>query len=247
MKRILLACPTSVHKKYCQEDWLNHISKLTYPVDILIIDNSKLMNDNFIELTKTANRLLKKNNNNVMVWYEKPVSRLKDTITNCCERIRKFAIAKKYDYWFSLESDVFPPFNIIEHLLSFDTLVSCSTYFHFGGDDSKLLQFTKDSWDGLLTHRFKEFNESFLTDFTFNQPKIVEQTGLGCLLCSVDVLKKLKFRIDESILRQGYHDFYFHIDLQRLGIKVYTDFNVTVEHRNNSKNWQRIKRLELNA
>lgn len=243
--KILVACPTSDYKLYCQDDWVKQICNLSYPnYDVLIVDNSKdEQNVNRLrsQFEKYKNTRL---DNRVKVYHFKRLGGLKETIAESCNFIRDYMKEWCYDYLFMVESDIFIPTNSIEHLLAFKKKVICLPYFHFGGADTKLLQCVNYTMaDGTVTQVFQTNEKCFIHDITgSNTPKRVYQTGLGCILIHVSVLKKVKFRYNKDEWELGFHDYFFHRDLENLKIPVYCDFNVIVEHRNNSKRWVDINK-----
>jgi hypothetical protein len=97
--------------------------------------------------------------------------------------------------------------------------------------------------DGTITQAFQTEQNCFLKDVTGTSIlKRVYQSGLGCILIHHSVLKKVKFRYDKNEWELGFHDYFFHRDLENLSIPVWCDFNVIVEHRNNSKRWDNINK-----
>jgi len=56
--KILLGCPTSNHKAYCLTEYINSIKSLTYPNDILLVDNSE-KKDYFKQIKKQGIPVIK--------------------------------------------------------------------------------------------------------------------------------------------------------------------------------------------
>lgn len=240
--KILLACPTSEHKSYCQKDWIEHIRQLTYPnLHILIVDNSENIN-NAKEIMKLLDGCGKKH----IVNWKRSETELRQTLVDCCNLIREYVIVNNFDYWFSLESDIFPPLNVIEFLLSYSQSykkpVISGNYFHFGGNDTMLLQYERHQLiDGNEAQTHKVINNTFLGDIGHHGLKQVYQCGLGCLLVKSSILKRIKFRYDVTEFKEGFHDYFFHADLELNNIHVFTDYQVICEHRNNSRRWEKLK------
>jgi hypothetical protein len=236
MHKILLACPISDLKEYILWDWLDYIKKLNYPVDILLVDNSK--SDNL------QKRIYEKYPNCAQFVCTHIIINKKDItkrliMAESMETIRRQALIFNYDYLFSLECDVFPPFDIIEKLLETNAPVTGATYFINHGVDSKIMlqrmespAFGNDSIVRMFTR-----DEGFL--FCDGTIKHIFSCGLGCVLIKTDILKKIKFRVEDN--KQGqpaHHDFFFFKDLYSLKIPVLVDTSIICKHFNSS--WNKI-------
>lgn len=191
MKKVLLACPTSDVKLYCQDKWIKHINKLTYQnLDILIIDNSK---------TKDNSEILKSYNipNLKVMWVGKEFDfekiNIREIMTFCTNIILQYSLNKGYDYWFSLESDVFPPLNIIEHLIASNFHVCGLPYFHAGGEEPpRLINHTLNKCNIAMPKTSSETFHEVTGDYIR-----VYQSGIGCMLfdrISLIKIGKLKYR-----------------------------------------------------
>jgi hypothetical protein len=234
-EKILLSCPTSDYKSYCQDKWLEHISKIEYPVDILIVENSKTSQNAFNLKGRGFN-----------VIYQKPFNALNQTLSTCLNIIRDYAIKNEYDYLFSLESDQFPPLNVLDLLLPHDKAVIGLPYFHFEDDKTKILQNTYINLGGEEFGNFTSLEESFCK--MRGDLIVSKQNGIGCHLINIDVLKKIKFRGGEvgeyGYFAEGFPDYYFHLDLQRCNIPVYLCTDAVSTHYNSIKRWNKILEKE---
>ena len=231
----MLACPTSSHKAYCQDAWVENVKAFTYPkLDILIVDNSADLRN--VERLKC---LFKNCKHNVIIEYRTPLKTVRDTIAECCNYIKDIVNTGGYDYWFSLESDLFPPVNIIEHLLAYNKPVVLAPYF----TEYKtvcLLSHEVHNCDGYPFLEQKLPLKVFVEDVK-GQLKPVLQGGLGCVLVRNYVLKQVTFRIDRTEWECGFHDYFFHADLMRLQITVWCDYSIFIEHINSSKRWAYVE------
>ena len=231
--KVLLACPTSKHKAYCQKEWIEHLDSLTYPnLEILIVDNSKDLDN-----AKELELLLSKTKHKYRVVHREPKDKLVLTLVDCCNYIRSVVLKEKFDYWLSLESDQFPPANIIEYFLAYQKYAICATYFTFGGASTLLLHYKYENIDGYPLLIQKTELDTFVNDIKEQGLSKVLQGGMGCLLVKSNVLKRVVFRYDPNEYEFGFHDYFFVIDINRLGIEIYTDYSVIVEHRNTMKRW----------
>jgi hypothetical protein len=113
---ILLGIPIHESKDYCFKDWLGSIRD--FPVDILLVDNSS----NELYSEETVEGYLKDlGMTNVSSWHIEidPTVDPGEKIARSREIIRERVIEDNYDYWFSLESDLFVPQNALDELLRF--------------------------------------------------------------------------------------------------------------------------------
>lgn len=107
--KVLLNCPTYDKKSYCWQKWRDMIKSLSYPnFDVLFVDNSK-DKKYFEEISKDFNVIHK----HIEGDPRKVVSESRNIL-------RDEFFKGDYDYFFSLEQDVFPPFDVIERLISHD-------------------------------------------------------------------------------------------------------------------------------
>lgn len=109
--KILLGTPIHESKDYCIKEWLAQLSQFdSSTVDVLLVDNS--------DSTAYINTL---DSSSYEVYHIEVDSQANqdERISRSREVIRQRVIDENYDYWFSLESDVFVPSNTITELLRF--------------------------------------------------------------------------------------------------------------------------------
>lgn len=248
MKKVLIVTPTSAYKDYCVVDWAKAIGELTYPADVLIIDNTADDGEHCRYLGK-----LKFGKKNVAIMHAPPMNKEKDlrfTMCRCNNLGLWYALENGYDYYMSIESDVFPPCNdAIERLISHQKEVVGFNYFinkwHFSTSVSG--------------GRFKISNnmvidyipKTCLDAFFDCTGEVVPVTGLGLgfLLIDMKVFDKVPcFRVSENqFLTQKkddmiHADTFFHTDLACVGITPYWDTRYTCEHRN--QKWSDVWNME---
>jgi hypothetical protein len=224
MYKILIASPTSKHKDYCFYKWRNHLQKITYPTKVLLVDNTK--DEGYYS------NWLKKSFQLVIHVDWKPEDYLYSIITRSQNIIRNYTLYNNYEYLFLLESDQFPPVNVIEYLLSLSKRVCALPYFTYTAFQSKLLQFDIEDFGNTRDGRTMNLDKTFLNWDGLVKPKI--QPGIGCLLIHRSVLSKIIFRCDKDHAS----DTYFHEDLNNLGIQCYVSELNFSEHQNS--NWFEI-------
>lgn len=224
--RILLACPTSYHKKYCQEQWIESVKKLNpAPDEVLIVDNSN---------GDGNSKLFKKAGFN-SIWV-RPHKRIDETIAYCCNLISDYAIKKKFDYVFMLESDQFSPLNILHLINIYPYKLLSIPYFHGNKDDTRLLMYRIHDVAGFKIARWMLESDSF--DEFDGTIKEIYQPGLGCIFIHRSVLEKIKFRIAKPgeygyVTEKQYHDYFFHLDCYTNNIPSYCYTGAICRHYNN--------------
>lgn len=187
--KILLSAPTSIIKDYIFLDWYLYVSNLTYQnYDIYIVDNSHDF---------TYHQELRRFG--IDIDYVNPKGKKSvDYITESQNLIREKFLKGNYDYFFSLEVDIFPPRNIIEKLLSDKKDIVSVPYFLSSGYNTYFITqyFFKDK-------RGKLFSD--IPDFEYAFDKFrgdVHQSyanGIGCTLIKRHILEKLKFRTNGKV------------------------------------------------
>lgn len=113
--RVLIG--TSIHevKDYAMERWLENVSKLEYPADFLMVDNSPGLN--YIEKVKTYCKkynIKKYKIEHIELPQEQEVF---ERVARAREIIRREIISKNYDAWFSWECDQIIPTNTLSELV----------------------------------------------------------------------------------------------------------------------------------
>jgi hypothetical protein len=227
--KILLASPINIIKQYCLFQWLDHIQKLSYPVDIFLVDNSFL--------PSFANKVRAMGFN---CFHENPSGReARFFMASSLERCRVKFLSGGYTHFFSLECDIFPQLDIIEKLLAHDKDVVGTTYWTEHGYNSTLQLRTiyiehEDPEQHVRTYktRYLSFQEAQL--FMDGQCKPIYANGIGCSLIKRWILEKIHFRIDPDDI--GYADSFFHTDLWEAGIENFVDTSIIPVHRNSHWN-----------
>jgi len=233
--KVLLATPTAEVKDYCMLDWISHIKKLTYPnLDILIVDNSD--NPEYYKKIKKALG----DRGKVIHVKRKENQRIHELMCDCNNKIRASVINKKNDYkfLFSLESDLFPPLNIIEYLLLQRKPFIGVPYFTGQHYASAIIDYHEE--------RFgypRGLDVSLMKSFIKYDGKLVlgNNTGIGCTMIHRDILKKVKFRTELEY--NIWADSYFHSDIyDKFNIQPYLTSDIIVEHRNSD--WRKVYKKE---
>uniref|UniRef100_A0A6M3J5I1 Glycosyltransferase n=1 Tax=viral metagenome TaxID=1070528 RepID=A0A6M3J5I1_9ZZZZ len=166
--------------------------------------------------------------NQVYIWESQDLLRRKFLESDC-------------EYYFSLESDIFPPFDIVERLIAHELPIVGVPYFIDLGKASYLLIQQLDvgispklDLTGYNMHPIASF---MLMD---GRLKLTNGNGIGCTLIHRDVIESVPFRIVDGMI---YHsDSYFYEDLFLMGIENYIDTSIHIQHRNSD--WGKITDMD---
>lgn len=222
--KILLAAPQAESKMYCWQEWVENINRFTYPadrIDYFFADNSPT--------TDNAERIKQYG---FQAAYVKPSSSLGDTLCRSHNLCREKALSGGYDFLLHLETDIFPSHpNFIEQLLSHKKSCIGANYNIFdGADRHPVIRLMADHMAYKRGYDLRGNIHHAVLDGT---TKPVYQIGLGCVLIHTSVLRKVKFRFDESL--GGFPDTYFGYDLYMEGIDLYCDFSIPLYHASGGK------------
>jgi len=125
--KVLIGTPVHICKDYCMERWLENVSKLEYPADLLLVDTSPGLD----YMEKVKNYCVKLGIVNYKIkhleisehqpWFEKT--------GRSWEIIRQEILAKDYDAWFSWGCDRIIPTNTLSKLA---TIMEAGNYMMIG-------------------------------------------------------------------------------------------------------------------
>jgi len=220
--KVLIAAPQHDSKKYCWELWRDRVKNLTYPnYEVFLADNSE--DDSFYNEIKADGFSAKR------VGYD--IDNVLERTAKAHEACRLEAIDKGFDYLLHLETDVIPPYDVIERLLTNHKKVVSATYDIFHGKSRKsMIQISEPldrSYGAFRTVPFIEHEEPLFFDGTTKQ---VYHAGLGCILISRYVFEKIPFRnVSNSI---NHADTWFANDCFAKDIAIFADTTIHCKHFN---------------
>lgn len=224
--KVLVVTPHNVVKNYCFDEWLARVTNLSYPnYDILIADNSPT--------NKNRKKIMKAG---VKCIYIKPKQKANQKyIAESHEALRYQALLLNYDFILHLESDVFPPQDVIERLLVHRKKVVSGIYFIDFGENSHLMIQNIENIGGTIKHttNIEEGHDIQIVDGQLHE---VYACGLGCCLIHRSILEQINFRWEEG--SSAHPDSFFAADLKRLNIQQFIDTSLLCEHKNSS--WSKI-------
>jgi uncharacterized protein YciU (UPF0263 family) len=220
--KILVGAPTADVKNYCIEDWVENVKSFLYPTDfdIFIADNSdKAGNEKYLRsLGIEAER--------VGFSKEEPII---SRITKSHNLVRQKALDGGYDFLLHLETDIFPPEDVLIRLLSHRKAVVGVSYDIFDWQDREPVmleveeEFDGEPSGGLIRGKYN----TTAFDGTL---KVAWANGVGCTLIHKSILEKIPFRYDKD--RDGFCDSWFALDLRAKGIPMFVDTSMYALHRN---------------
>lgn len=222
MKKILVACPVADVKDYCFDEWIIKANNLTYEnKDIFVVDNSE--HRDYFDLLKKKYKdidFARVNPNNFKSF--------KSALAKSHDTIRKKVLKGKYDYLLHLESDVFPPIDVIERLLEKRKKIIGALYHIELGEQSKLMVQELESF-GIQHRETYNLDE---TDISFVDGKVkrVFSCGLGCILIHRSILENIEFRYEEG--SPVHPDSFFFGDINQKGLPVFVDTDIYCDHLN---------------
>jgi GT2 family glycosyltransferase len=223
MEKVLIGIVTYDGKNYCFKEFAKFLHSISYPnIEILFVDNSKW----------DYNKKMIENAGFKAIWLRKGTTE-QHIMANCNEYLRWYALTNNFTHLLNLESDVFPRPNFLELLLSYEVPVIGLPYFIGQSFMSYLLQFDKET-AGFNRQLIPMANSKSF--FLYNgKLKRAMQIGLGCLLMSKSVLKRIKFTISDKA--PMYHaDSSLHLQFQQLNIPVYLCSDYICIHDNKVHN-----------
>ena len=228
MRKILVACPTADVKDYCFNEWVDNVKSFTYPnYDVYVCDNSverQYYADKKKEL-ETEDEFFRMGRVNPLIYPD-----FKYALAKSHDNCRTMALKGDYDYLLHLESDVFPPVNVIERLLDARKKVVGAMYHIELGEKSTLMIQHLEEF-GEAKRETYNLGETDL-DFVDGSVKKIFSCGLGCVLIHKSVLKEVPFRYEEGA--PVHPDSFFFADLDMKDISAYVDTSIYCEHKNQS-------------
>ena len=212
LPKVLIAIPTYESKNYCLEAFLDNVRNFSYPkdrIDIYIADNSK---DN-----KNALMLNKKYGLKVF-WKDYTGISVMEKLADSHNQLRRYFLDSDCDYMLHLESDIFPPSDIIEQLIWCRKPIVNALY-----------QVYDASWRTpciALVDQKHELSEEFVFNTTLENfhhffiDGTLKETfiaGIGCCLMKRKIMKNFQFRTDKASVKPP--DTWFAEDLRKAGVQ----------------------------
>ena len=220
IQRVLVCGPQADVKKYCFKEWAENVKKLTYPVfDVFLADNS--LDKEFSEEIKKEGFWC------VNVTNDKNKHSVLKRLAQSHELCRKVAVKYKYDYILHLETDVFPPVDVIERLM-FQNKEIVAGYYDLGEGSMRIpmLNTLSSEKHPFRTATYGRFNRHLIDGKTHK----ILSAGLGCVLIKREVFVRFPFRYIEG--QSWFPDVVWINDLYAKNIPYYVDTSIVCTHKN---------------
>jgi len=233
--KILVATPTYEGKNYCLPQFIDNVANFTYPksrYDFMIFDNSSS--------PKNA-EYINKEFGVKCHWKDYAGMTILEKLAQTHEAIRLHAINNHYDYLLHLESDVFPPEDVLEQLLWTKKDIVGVPYQLYGGGQRRVVT----EGFSMRETETKEFAGSLHIGFVHHwyfDGKVQRcfTNGVGCTLMKVSTIKNIPFRFVEG--DDAAPDTWFVRDLAYNGIHYYVHTGLLAFHWN-TEDWLQYAHL----
>ena len=239
--KILIGVPTYEGKNYCLAQFLDNINNLSYPkdrIELFFADNSK---DN------TNALMINKKYNIKCFWKDYSDMSLFEKMADSHNQIKRYFLDSEAKYLLHLESDVFPPKDVIEQLLWARKPIVNAMYQLF--DAAQRQPCIK------LTSYMDKFSRVFVTPRSLDvcyhywlegavQPVFI--AGIGCSLMKRKVMQNFSFRHDTTNTENYPPDSYFAEDLRAKGVQNYLHTGVVCFHWNKEDWGRHFEYIEYN-
>jgi len=228
LPKILVGCPTFEGKNYCFKEWIENIREFTYSnFEIFLADNSDTVENSKMYQEKYGVNCK---------WITNQSNKGSHTkrITDGHNAVRKYFLDNDFDFLLHLESDIFPPKDIINRLLAHNKQVVGATYYLYDDDERQLMVRILDNDYVKETALIHGDN---IEEELNGELHSVWSVGLGCTLIHKSVVEKVKFRneISHRYKTLLFCDTTWAKDVRDKGIFVYWDSSVCCKHLN--KGW----------
>jgi len=256
--KVLVGAPVCGHYEYCLDKYLNVLNNLDYPnYEVLLVDNS----DSDVFFKKVSGLIEGTKVKIIRAGHEESSIKMKMIVGR--NLLRQKVLDEGFDYFFNLDQDVIPPFDILKRFVLDDKEIITGVYhnhFIFNGEEmttpvlyvdytpleiEKLKKMDKEELKAYSLELFKSlenngwnFNEIFkqLSNKDIEGKKLIEITmcGTGCIFISRKVLEKIEFRFNNLI---GFDDVVFCKEAVLKGFKIYSDCSAICQHLVRDKPW----------
>jgi hypothetical protein len=233
--KILVATPTYEGKNYCLPEFIDNVANFTYPksrYDFMIFDNSS---------TPKNAEYINKEFGVKCHWKDYSGMTIIEKLAQTHEAIRVHAINNNYDYLLHLESDVFPPEDVLEQLLWTKKDMIGVPYQLYGGGQRRVVTEGFSIRETDLQEFVGALHIGFIHHWYFDgKVQRCFTNGIGCTLMKVSRIKNIPFRYVEG--DDAAPDTWFVRDLSFNGIPYYVHTGLLAFHWN-TEDWLQYAHL----
>lgn len=231
LPKILIAVPTYDAKNYCLDAFMKNIAGFSYPksnIEIFVADNSKT----------NKNALMIRDKYKVKTfWKDYGDTPVMEKLADSHNQLRRYFLESDNDYMFHLESDIFPPSDIIEQLLWCRKPIVNALYQIFDGAwRNPCIRIQDKKSPNYNAYTFNAELGNFQHYWIDGTLKEVFVAGIGCCLMKRKVMEKFEFRSDKNEMHPP--DTYFAEDLRFAGVQNYVHTGILCFHWNR-EDWGR--------
>lgn len=233
--KVIVASPTSKAKHYAFEQWIDNVYNFTYPdFDIVMFDNTNDGGQYAADLNKYVQAKYGHKKPrfkcfNSLVKHEADTNSIYIKLALSHNDCREYCLRNDYDYMFHLESDIFPPADVIERLMFSKKHFIGAMYHIYDGLNRTLLLYNHlELAPNSITSKVCTIDDEILL-VTGGIIKVA-QCGLGAVLLSNKLLKKVRFRYEN--FNDCFPDTFFAEDCHKNNIPVYCDTSIVCRHDN---------------
>lgn len=235
--KVMIGIVTYDGKDYIWDEFIANVRKLNYPnVDIVVVDNTA---------TKKYYSKLKRSltQPNERVIHVQRGLNSREAQSKSLNKLREVFLKGDYEYFMSIESDLIPPVDIIERLMSHGKPVVGAMYL------------IGHTWSETQPPRPCLFatkpNKEGTGHDTYNIPahegwhyfgtglRLVHGCGIGCTLMRRNILENFKFWWTMEGNVPKHSDVLFYMDLNNRRIQIYVDADIYIPHFRS--NWDDVK------
>jgi hypothetical protein len=222
-KKVLVCGPQSDVKSYCFDDWSENVKNFTYPdYDVFLADNS---------LTKDFSEYIKSKGFDCINITDKDNDKsVLKRLAISHELCRQYALKKGYDYILHLETDVFPPIDVIERLMVEKKPIIGAIY-QISDDTARTFMLNRIS--SVIDEYRHTISGHYNNYMITGKPVQTLSAGLGCVLIARPVFEKFAFRHIEGA--SWFPDVVWINDLFNKNVKYYAHTGIICKHKNS--NW----------
>jgi len=231
--KILLFTPIYKDKDYCLTEFIDNCKGFTYPnYEHIVIYNSNDGLRYFRKLKRNLEPL------GIKVYHVERGNTSREALARAQNKAREICLEGNYDYMMSLESDIFPGFNIMEALVWDNKDIVTGLYLI--GDKEKGTRWPcitipwKNPNTGTMGTQLVPREE--WDNYVNKGLKKVSAGGMGCCLIDREVLAQVGFTYIPG--HRAPSDVFFFLDAQKLGYDVWIDTNLFCNH--NNSDWGQV-------